>query len=149
MGARKPLELSTKHLTKSERLKKELMENEKFDDEQLQTLPSWLVDDTAVKEWKRLVKEFGKKSMIGNLDYNNLGAYCNAFAKWVVVTKKLGTTVLIGRQINPLVQLEIKYSDELKKYAVLLGLTAEGKLKKLENRQDSLEKDISKGFGDI
>lgn len=149
MGARIPVAISTKHLTKAERLKKELAESERFDTDQLETPPSWLVDEVAIGEWKRLVKEFGKKSMIGNLDYNNLGAYCNAFAKWVEITQKLGKLVMIGRQANPLVQLEIKYSDELKKYAVLLGLTAEGKLKKLEEKQNNSENNVKSEFGDI
>lgn len=149
MGARIPVAISTKHLTKAERLKKELAESERFDTDQLETPPSWLVDEVAIGEWKRLVKEFGKKSMIGNLDYNNLGAYCNAFAKWVEITQKLGKLVMIGRQANPLVQLEIKYSDEMKKYAVLLGLTAEGKLKKLEEKQNNSENNVKSEFGDI
>lgn len=149
MGARVPLEISKKHLTKSEKLKKELAENEKFDADELETPPTWLVDEVAIGEWKRLVKEFGKKSMIGNLDYNNLGAYCNAFSKWVWITQKLGKMLMIGRQANPLVQLEIKYSDEMKKYAVLLGLTAEGKLKKLEEKQNNSENNVKSEFGDI
>lgn len=149
MGARIPVAISTKHLTKAERLKKEFAESERFDTDQLETPPSWLVDEVAIGEWKRLVKEFGKKSMIGNLDYNNLGAYCNAFAKWVEITQKLGKLVMIGRQANPLVQLEIKYSDEMKKYAVLLGLTAEGKLKKLEEKQNNSENNVKSEFGDI
>lgn len=149
MGARIPVAISTKHLTKAERLKKELAESERFDTDQLETPPSWLVDEVAIGEWKRLVKEFGKKSMIGNLDYNNLGAYCNAFAKWVAITQKLGKMLMIGRQANPLVQLEIKYSDEMKKYAVLLGLTAEGKLKKLEEKQNNSENNVKSEFGDI
>lgn len=149
IGARKAMDLLAKHLTKAERLKKELAENERFDADQLKTPPDWLVDTLAAKEWKRLVKEFGKKSMIGNLDYNNLGAYCNAFAKWVEITQKLGKLVMIGRQANPLVQLEIKYSDEMKKYAVLLGLTAEGKLKKLEEKQNNSENNVKSEFGDI
>lgn len=149
IGARKAMDLLAKHLTKAERLKKELAENERFDADQLKTPPDWLVDTLAAKEWKRLVKEFGKKSMIGNLDYNNLGAYCNAFAKWVAITQKLGKLVMIGRQANPLVQLEIKYSDEMKKYAVLLGLTAEGKLKKLEEKQNNSENNVKSEFGDI
>lgn len=151
MGAKKPLATQKGHLTKEQIQRKEL-EEELLQDagrEQLQNPPDWLVDDTAKKEWNRLVKEFGENSMINNLDYNNLGAYCNAFSKWSAITKELGLNFRAGRQINPLVALELKYSDEVKKYAVMLGLTIEGKLKALNAKVKKGEDDIENEFGDI
>ena len=41
--------------------------------DQLEKPPTWLVDNVAKKEWRRLVKELEKIDIIGNLDKNNLG----------------------------------------------------------------------------
>lgn len=149
MGARKPLELQTKHLTKVEKEKKKIEESIIFDKDALKNKPDWLVDEIAREEWDRLVNEFGKNSLICNLDYNNLGAYCNAFAKWVKASQKVGLKIAIGKQSNPYVNLELKYSEEMRKYATLLGMTAEGKLKLKGIKTESKEREVISEFGDI
>lgn len=151
MGAKKPLALQKKHLTKAEKQKKEFEEQHKanLNGDYLTNMPDWLVDDVARTEWKRLLKEMTQNSMICNLDYNNLGAYCNAFAKWTAVSRELGLNFKAGRQTNPLVNLELKYSDEMKKYSVLLGLSYEAKLKGMQLKVEKQESDIKTEFGDI
>lgn len=69
MGAKKPLALQKKHLTKTEKQKKELEEQHKanLDSDYLNNIPDWLVDDVARVEWKRLLKEMTQSSMICNL----------------------------------------------------------------------------------
>lgn len=147
---RKLLETMTKHLTQEEIKIKMLEEEAVFvGNEQLQHPPDWLVDEKAISEWKRLVKEFNKKSMISNLDYNNLGAYCNAFARYTTIVKRLGTQVLPGREPSPLVMLELKYSDEMKRYGALLGLTMESRLKTGKGIVANTEEDINQDFGDV
>jgi P27 family predicted phage terminase small subunit len=152
MGARKSLRDTTKHLTVVERQVKELEEERAktfIGREQLKHPPDWLVDDVAIAEWKRLVKELESTPIFNNLDYNNLGAYCNAVARYSEIVKQVGTKFRIGKELNNLVQLELRYSDEIKKYASLLGLTLDGKLKlitgdiKIESNQTNEE------FGDI
>lgn len=152
MGARKSLRESTKHLTVVERQVKELEEERAktfVGREQLKHPPDWLVDDVAIAEWKRLVKELESTPIFNNLDYNNLGAYCNAVARYSEIVKQVGAKFRIGKELNNLVQLELRYSDEIKKYASLLGLTLDGKLKlitgdiKIESNQTNEE------FGDI
>jgi P27 family predicted phage terminase small subunit len=152
MGARKSLRDTTKHLTVVERQVKELEEERAktfVGREQLKHPPDWLVDDVAIAEWKRLVKELESTPIFNNLDYNNLGAYCNAVARYSEIVKQVGTKFRIGKELNNLVQLELRYSDEIKKYASLLGLTLDGKLKlitgdiKIESNQTNEE------FGDI
>lgn len=149
MGAKKPLELQTKHLTKAEIAKKELEESIVFDKDTLNNKPEWLVDEIACKEWDRLVNEFSKNSLICNLDYNNLGAYCNAFSKWVKASKMVKLKIVIGKQANPYVSLELKYSEEMRKYAVLLGMSAEGKLKLKGAKVGKEEDKVLSEFGDI
>lgn len=152
MGTRKSLRDTTKHLTVVERQVKELEEERAktfVGREQLKHPPDWLVDDVAIAEWKRLVKELESTPIFNNLDYNNLGAYCNAVARYSEIVKQVGTKFRIGKELNNLVQLELRYSDEIKKYASLLGLTLDGKLKlitgdiKIESNQTNEE------FGDI
>ncbi len=140
----------TKHLTQEEIKVKQLEQDAVFvGNEQLEHLPDWLVNESAINEWRRLVKQFNKKSMISNLDYNNLGAYCNAYARYTNIVKRLGTQVLPGREPSPLVMLELKYSDEMKRYGALLGLTMESRLKAGKGIVNNTEEDINKDFGDV
>lgn len=145
------VETQARHNTKSEIAKKKLEEESTFvGNDQLKTPPKWLVDEDAHKEWKRLIKEFGKKSLISNLDYNNLGLYCNAFIRYRNISSKLTKQgVMILGDPNPLVALEIKYSDEIKKYSGLLGLTSESRLNLGSNKINHEEQKVEGTFGDI
>ncbi|MGL5209420.1 P27 family phage terminase small subunit [Cetobacterium sp.] len=147
---RKPLEAQTKHLTQEEKKIKQLEEELVFvGNDQLENPPEWLVNEIAVNEWIRLVEQFNKKSMISNLDYNNLGAYCNAFARYISIVKNLKTDVMIVEDVNPLVNLELKYSDEMKRYGALLGLTMESRLKVGSGIKTTSDEKLNKEFGDI
>lgn len=147
---RKPLEAQTKHLTQEEKKIKQLEEELVFvGNDQLENPPEWLVNEIAVNEWIRLVEQFNKKSMISNLDYNNLGAYCNAFARYTSIVKILKTDVMIVEDVNPLVNLELKYSDEMKRYGALLGLTMESRLKVGSGIKTTSDEKLNKEFGDI
>lgn len=150
MGAKKPLAMQEGDLTVEKQKLKQMEEEAVWvGNEQLEKVPEWLIDDIARKEWKRLVKEFNKKSMISNLDYNNLGAYCNAFSKYTELEKKIGKKFTIGKETNPLIHLEMKYSDEMKKYGGLLGLTIESRLKIGSVIVGNDEEKIENNFGDI
>ncbi len=147
---RVPLDAQKKNLTKEEIKKKELEEESRYiESDQLEIPPSWLINEIAVVEWKRLVKEFSKKSMISNLDYNNLGAYCNSFAKYIELAQRLKLNFMVGKEANPLVALELKYSDEMKKYGSLLGLTTESRLKIGSGKIEEQGKEINNEFGEI
>ena len=152
MGARKSLRDTTKHLTVVERQVKELEEERAktfVGREQLKHPPDWLVNDIARAEWKRLVKELEATPIFNNLDYNNLGAYCNAVAKYSEIVKQVGMKFRIGKELNNLVTLELKYSDEIKKYASLLGLTLDGKLKLITGDIKAEANQTEEEFGDI
>lgn len=152
MGARKTLKNTTKHLTTTERQIKELEEEKakKFvGKEHLKKPPEWLVNDMAILEWKRIVKELEATPLFNNLDYNNLGAYCNAVAKYSEIVKQVGMKFRIGKELNNLVQLELRYSDEIKKYASLLGLTLDGKLKLITGDIKTEANQTEEEFGDI
>lgn len=147
---RKSLETQTKHLTQEEIKRKQLEQESVFvGNDQLECPPKWLVNKCAINEWIRLVEQFNKKSMISNLDYNNLGAYCNAFARYTSIVTNLKTDVMIVEDVNPLVNLELKYSDEMKKYGALLGLTMESRLKTGSRLVTTTEEKIHDEFGDV
>lgn len=118
--------------------------------DQLSHPPNWLINKKALEEWNRLVKEFDKKSMIGNLDYNNLGVYCNAFVKYLEATKdieKNGTYIF--KSPNPAVAIQMKYSEEMRKYSSLLGLSTESRLSIGENILNGKSAGLGEEMGDI
>jgi len=157
---RKPLDEQKGHLTvlqqQERKLEEEMIQAEA---DQLQKPPTWLRDAVAKKEWKRLVEQFTKLSVISNLDLNNLGAYCNAYSSYLAATKQLkkepltiaytnkfGATNMIE---NPLIKIQIKYSDEMKKYSNLLGLTVDSRLKVARLKLEKATDEIEDKFGDI
>ena len=152
MGARKSLKQQKGNLTVSQQQQKELEEERSktfVGRDQLKHPPNWLVNDIAVNEWKRLVKELEATPLFNNLDYNNLGAYCNSVAKYIEIVKQVGMKFRIGKELNNLVSLELKYSDEIKKYANLLGLTLDGKLKLITGDIKVESSETEKAFGEI
>lgn len=150
MPPKKPLNAQTRNNTREEIKRRKLEEESVFvGRDQLDILPGWLIDETAKVEWERLVKELDKKSMISNLDYNNLGAYCNSFSYYLDATrdiKEYGAMNMKG-VINPSVTLQLKYSDEMRRYAALLGLTVESRLKKGSNLLNNQEGEVGEEFG--
>lgn len=125
---------------------------------QLKRPPDWLIDDVAKKEWRRIVKELEKIGLIGNLDRNNLGGYCNAFANYIKVTNILKEqTYYIDRETrngvivvkNPMVDIQRTYADEMRRFASLCGLTIDSRLKAAAVKTDKTREDITKKFGNI
>lgn len=157
---KKMLNTQEGHLTKEQQKEKELQEQIiQTGTEQLNNPPSWLRDSIAKKEWKRLVGQFKTLGVISNLDLNNLGAYCNAYSGYLEATKeqkgqsltikytnKGGATNIIE---NPLIKIQIKYSDEMKKYSSLLGLTIDSRLKMATIKLTETKKEVTDDFGDI
>ena len=70
-------------------------------------------------------------------------------AKYSEIVKQVGMKFRIGKELNNLVSLELKYSDEIKKYASLLGLTLDGKLKLITGDIKVESSETEKAFGEI
>lgn len=152
MGARKSLNQQKGNLTVIQQQQKELEEERAktfVGKEELKNPPNWLVNEIAIEEWKRIVKELEATPLFNNLDYNNLGVYCNSVAKYSELVKQVGMKFRIGKELNNLVSLELKYSDEIKKYASLLGLTLDGKLKLITGDIKAEANQTEEEFGDI
>lgn len=117
--------------------------------------PKWLINSVAVKEYKRITKELKKLELLGNLDANALGNYCNAFAKYTEITEKLKDAPLTvvnssGNEVeNPLINLQIKYSKEMRDNGRLCGITIDSRLKFASQKLDKIEDEILEEFGDI
>jgi P27 family predicted phage terminase small subunit len=154
---RKPLEMQRGHLKIIDYQQKEMEEAAVMvDADQLQKPPTWLIDATAKREWKRLVRELEKINIVGNLDLNNLGAYCNAYANYRKATQQLKGEPLTVEKLtqfgiqmvpNPLIAIQTKYSDEMRRYASLCGLTIDSRLKAGSAKVEKQEDAIAKRFG--
>lgn len=156
---RKPLEMQRGNLTvvSIERRRSE-EKQATTGSNQLGRPPDWLIDEVAVKEWKRIVKELRKINLVGNLDRNNLGGYCNAFANYVKATSILkDQTFYVERETrtgvivvkNPMVDIQRNYADEMRRFASLCGLTIDARLKAAAIKTDKTQEEITRKFGNI
>lgn len=153
---KKPLAFQKGNLTTGTKLKKERAEAlvSVVSSTALLKPPSWLLDEIAIKEYKRVVKEIVKLGILNNLDINNLGAYCNAYSLYLKATEELKTQPLtIVKELpngcsniveNPLIKIQKTYANEMRSFANLAGLTLDGKLKmgsqKVVEEKDELKK---------
>lgn len=136
---KKPLEMQKGNLTVLQQNNKKIAEKEIIiGREQLEKPPKWLINKIAIKEFKRIVKQIENVGVIGNLDINNLGAYCNSYAFYLEATEDLVQETLIIKQQtdsgtkrvkNPLIEVQRNYADEMRKFAALCGLTVDSRLK--------------------
>lgn len=157
--ARKALDMQTKHLTIEEKIQKEEIEKTIIlGKEQLEQPPSWLIDDIAKNEFIRIVREFDKINIIGNLDLNNLGGYCNAYSFYLKATEELRNKPLLTKKMtkngptilkNPLIEIQKNYAEEMRKFAALCGLTIDSRLKAGTIKTSEEQEEITDEFGDI
>lgn len=155
--SRKPIDMQKGNLTVIDgSRRKDEEESVTVGKNQLKRAPEWLFDDVAVKEWKRLVKEMDKIDIVGNLDRNNLGAYCNAFSRYVKASKELAEAPLTIEKMtrsgtvtvrNPLIDIQKLYADEMRKFASLCGLTIDSRLKAAVTKTSKTEDNLKAKFG--
>ena len=158
--ARKPIEMQAGHLTKSDLAEHEAAENSIIvGREQLAKPPTWLSDNIAKKEFKRIVSELNKVNIVGNLDLGNLGGYCNSYSMYRKATAELKKAPLTVKRItkegtvtmveNPLINIQKKYAEEMRKFAALCGLTIDSRLKAATVKINRENEGIEDEFGDI
>ena len=156
---KKPIDMQKAHLTLGEKQnRRQEEESVVTGNNQLKTPPKWLINDTAKKEWRRIVKELNKIDIVGNLDYANLGGYCNAYANYIKATEILkDQTYYIDRETrtgvivvkNPMVDIQTNYAAEMRKFAALCGLTIDSRLKAAVTKTEKTEDMIQQKFGNI
>lgn len=158
--AKKPLAMQKGNLTVEQQNKMIAAEETiKIGKEHLSKAPSWLRDNVAKKEFERIVKEFDKVEIVGNLDINNIGGYCNAFSDYVETTKLLKKSSKIVKKTsaqgyemdapNPLIKLQKEYAKEMREFARTCGLTIDSRLKVAVVQTTKTEEEIDSKFGDI
>jgi len=157
---RKPLEQQAGNLTKEKKERRQ-MEQQAVSTgaEDLAKPPSWLVDSVAKREYRRILKDLKKIKIVGNLDLSSLAGYCNAYAMYRKATTQLaGQELIVEKQSaqgilieaeNPLIMVQKKYAEEMRKFASLCGLTIDSRLKAAAARMDRIEDEIADEFGDI
>lgn len=153
--------MQTKHLTKEEITEKEQQENLiVVGREDLQEPPSWLIDAKAKSEFKRIVKNFEKIEVIGNLDFNNIAGYCNAYSMYIKATQdyKKCKDLMITKQMtnvayteipNPIIKIQRQCAEEMRRFASLCGLTIDSRLKLAVQKTTKERQEIEDYFGDI
>lgn len=157
---RKPLDQQVGNLTKEDKDRKQLEEQVVMTGaEDLDRPPSWLIDAVAKREYKRVLKDLKKIEIVGNLDLSNLAGYCNAYAMYRKATEQLGDQKLIVERFsaqgtkyeaeNPLIMVQKKYAEEMRKFASMCGLTIDSRLKAATAKVDKIEDEIEDEFGDI
>lgn len=157
--SRKSLDAQTGNLTVDAKERRAAEEQTvATDKDQIQKPPTWLIDSAAKREWKRVVKELDKISLVGNLDKNNLAGYCNAFANYLKVTKLLkDQDYCIERETrtgtiivkNPLVDIQKSYAEEMRRFASLCGMTIDARLKAAAVKSEAEAENMEKQFGKI
>lgn len=153
------LEMQKKHLTNAEKIIKEQQEEMLvLGKEQLEEPPSWLINDIAIDEFKRIIKEMDKIDIVGNLDLNNIGGYCNSYALYRKATEGLKGQPLTIMKLtkngritieHPLIKVQKNYAEEMRKFASLCGMTIDSRLKCATVKTTQQQEDISDEFGDI
>lgn len=150
---RKQMSEQKGHLTKAQQTKRYTeQELVRTDNQYFSKPPPWLTDETAVKEYKRLVKAMEKMDMLGDLDANNFACYCNAYSNYLKATGQLDSLILTGEKggyENPLIAVQIKYAKEMRDFARLCGLSIDSRLKFAAVKLDEITEGIDGEFGDI
>lgn len=156
----KPLAMQKGNLTVEQQVEKAQQEEMiTVGREQLEKAPSWLINSAAKKEFARIVNEFKSIGVVGNLDLNNLGGYCNSYALYLKSTKELkGQPLTVEREMkngsmgifkNPLIDIQKNYAEEMRKFASLCGLTIDSRLKVATIKTTKESEQIKDDFGDI
>lgn len=156
---KRPVETLKKHLTKEEIEERKVQEELARPNIDNIKCPSWLKDKAARKEYKKIALELQELGLLTNLDVNALASYCNAFSAYINTVAELEGQPLVVEQTNkagftnlvenPLIKIQMKYSDEMKKLAAVLGLTIDSRLKLIVPKAEKKKDEIKKEFGDI
>ena len=151
---RKPLSEQRGNLTKETQTRRAAEQDlGKTDCAYLSRPPDWL-SDRAKKEYCRLYNAMKNIDMLGDLDANNLAAYCEAFDNYLIATEDIQTNGLTivadGEHIeNPNVALQIKYAKEMREFGKQCGLSIDSRLKFASAKLEKIEENIAEEFGDI
>lgn len=150
------------HITKEE------IDKRKEDEETLKKLakdkikpPTWL-GKMGKKFFKDIVVELQAIEILANIDTYNLAILSDALDKYVEATQRLHSDDLLveitnksghtSTQKNPLITIQIQYSEIIRKLSNEFGLTPAARLKIIQQNAPEIseeEKDFNEDFGDV
>ncbi|MBP3380691.1 MAG: phage terminase small subunit P27 family [Ruminococcus sp.] len=151
---RKPLSEQKGHLTSEEQVRRAAEQGlVKSGRSYIARPPGWL-SDRAKKEYARLYECMKSMDMLGDLDANNLAAYCEAFDNYLTATEDIranGLTVVIDGEpfANPAASLQTRYAKEMREFGKQCGLSIDSRLKFASAKLETIEESITGEFGDI
>ena len=99
--------------------------------------PEELRDQTARKEWRRVLPALSGIDMLGDCDRANLIGYCNAWSKYVEAVKT-----------DDSVKIRT-FGEEVRKFEACCYLTPDSRLKAAHSKMQSKEQQIEELFGII
>lgn len=156
--ARKPLSSQKGHITR-EKIIQLQMEQEaiRTEADEIERPPVWLVDKEARKEWRRVVPQLKEIGVVGNLDLANIAGYCNAYAQYRYYTEEIKRIRTLERPlsddelkvIGTASNLQIKYAQELRRFADMCGMSISSRLKAAAEKTNKTEDRIQSEFGAI
>lgn len=122
--------------------------------------PTWLTSTIAKNEWKRVVPQLLKIDVAGNLDLEAVAGYCNAFANYRKATEQLAKEEFVIEAVNPktgisymkenpLINVQIKWGTEMRRFADICGMTINSRLKAAATKQKQEQDTIEETFGAI
>lgn len=146
------------HLTKEEKAIKSEAENAISIGIKKARTPNkkMLIDDTAVKEYRRVIKLIEELEILAicDMDIANICGYCNAYSQYRKATEELKDAPLVVQKIqgpvaNPLIEVQKTYASEMRRFGSLIGADVSSRLKLSLNRVRSKDDEIDDKFGDI
>lgn len=115
-----------------------------------------LIDDVAVKEYRRIIKLIEELNILAlcDMDIANICGYCNAYSQYLKVTTELKGEPLViekaqGPAVNPLIEIQKTYASEMRRFGSLIGADVSSRLKLSLSRTQSREDGTGGIFGDI
>lgn len=111
--------------------------------------PKILIDKTARDEWKRICLILKEMSVIGDLDIYALVGYCNSWSLYCRATTELAQQPLSveSGKANPLVNVQIKYANEMRAFAVKAGISVNARLTYASLQVKDTDNEINNEFG--
>ena len=149
---RKVVDLSTRKISRAEKINRKRQEQElKIDREGIEGdggAPDWL-DDVARKEFERVVHEAGKIPMLDNLDRSVLAIYASNYSKFVDAEKNLqkyGPVVKANGMPmpSPYVNVSDKAAAKVLQCSSKLGLAVTDRLKLIVPTKEATSSPVEK-----
>ena len=148
---RKPLENSAAHYTVAE-------QEQKKQEELLSKTPADMLNVPPIRElrdkvardtWERIIPDLVQYTSVGNLDRDDVIAYCNSWSRVVEAEKNYKKRTLTPEDKDKWESRLYKATADHRKSGALCGMTLDSRLKAATVKIKEQDKQIVDEFGDI